>query len=70
MNSVISTAVSRGWIRFPEPVARQKRVEAPPINIKLAQKLWNEGQSLDYVSKAIGVRRSVARVIVSDRRRR
>ena len=44
MNALISNAVARGWISFPDPVAVPARAEVPTFNSKRAWKMWNEGQ--------------------------
>ena len=68
MNALISNAVARGWISFPDPAAVPARIEAPPINAKRAWKLWNEGQSLSYVAKAIGVKKRAVWAIIKEGR--
>lgn len=68
MNALISNAVARGWISFPDPVAVPARIETPPLNAKRAWKLWNEGQSLSYVAKAIGVKKRAVWAIIQEGR--
>ena len=68
MNALISNAVARGWISFPDPVAVPARIETPPLNAKRAWKLWNEGQSLSYVAKAIGVKKRAVWAIILEGR--
>ena len=68
MNALISNAVARGWISFPDPAAVPARIETPPINAKRAWKLWNEGQSLAYVAKAIGVKKRAVWAIIKEGR--
>jgi hypothetical protein len=68
MNALISNAVARGWISFPDPVAVPARIETPPLNAKRAWKLWNEGQSLAYVAKAIGVKKRAVWAIIQEGR--
>ena len=66
MNALISNAVARGWISFPDPVAVPARAEVPTFNSKRAWKLWNEGQSLSYVAKAIGVKKRAVWAIIQE----
>ena len=68
MNQLISNAVARGWISFPDPVAVPARAEVPTFNSKRAWKLWNEGQSLAYVAKAIGVKKRAVWAIIQEGR--
>jgi hypothetical protein len=68
VNALISNAVARGWISFPDPVAVPARIETPPLNAKRAWKLWNEGQSLSYVAKAIGVKKRAVWAIIQEGR--
>ena len=68
MNALISNAVARGWISFPDPAAAPAHVEAPTFNSKRAWKLWNEGQSLAYVAKAIGVKKRAVWAIIQEGR--
>jgi hypothetical protein len=68
MNALISNAVARGWISFPDPAAVPARIETPPLNAKRAWKLWNEGQSLSYVAKAIGVKKRAVWAIIQEGR--
>lgn len=68
MNQLISNAVARGWISFPDPAAVPARIEAPHLNAKRAWKLWNEGQSLSYVAKAIGVKKRFVKSIIMEGR--
>jgi hypothetical protein len=42
------------------------RIETPPLNAKRAWKLWNEGQSLSYVAKAIGVKKRFVKSIIME----
>ena len=68
MNVLISNAVARGWISFPDPVAVPARAEVPTFNSKRAWKMWNEGQSLSYVAKAIGVKKRAVWAIIQEGR--
>ena len=68
MNTLISNAVARGWISFPDPVAVPARAEVPTFNSKRAWKMWNEGQSLSYVAKAIGVKKRAVWAIIQEGR--
>jgi hypothetical protein len=68
MNQLISNAVARGWISFPDPVAVPARAEVPTFNSKRAWKMWNEGQSLAYVAKAIGVKKRAVWAIIQEGR--
>ena len=68
MNALISNAVARGWISFPDPAAVPARIETPPLNAKRAWKMWNEGQSLSYVAKAIGVKKRAVWAIIQEGR--
>ncbi len=51
MNQLISNAVARGWISFPDPAAVPARIE---------------GQSLAYVAKAIGVKKRFVKSIIME----
>ena len=64
MNALISNAVARGWISFPDPVAVPARAEVPTFNSKRAWKLWNEGRSLDYVAREVGVKKRAVMAII------
>ena len=64
MNQMIANAVARGWISFPDPAAVPAHVDAPKFNAKRAWKLWNEGRSLDYVARAIGVKKRAVMAII------
>lgn len=73
MNSLISNAVARGWISFPHPAAVtahpdvvKARLNSPDYNAQRAWKLWNEGQSLAYVAKAIGVKKRCVMAIIEE----
>ena len=66
MNALISNAVARGWISFPHPAAVTSRINSPSYDVKRAWKLWNEGQSLDYVAKAIGVKKRCVMAIIEE----
>ena len=66
MNALISNAVARGWISFPHPAAVTSRTNSPSYDVKRAWKLWNEGQSLDYVAKAIGVKKRCVMAIIEE----
>jgi hypothetical protein len=66
MNSLIQNAVARGWISFPHPAAVTSRMNSPAYNAQRAWKLWNEGQSLDYVAKAIGVKKRCVMAIIEE----
>ena len=68
VSELISNAVARGWISFPDPVAVPARAEVPTFNSKRAWKLWNEGQSLAYVAKAIGVKKRAVWAIIQEGR--
>jgi hypothetical protein len=68
MNQMISNAVARGWISFPDPAAVPAHIEAPKFNAKRAWKMWNEGQSLAYVAKAIGVKKRAVWAIIQEGR--
>ena len=68
MNALISNAVARGWISFPDPVAVPARALVPVFNARRAWKLWNEGQSLAYVAKAIGVKKRAVWAIIKEGR--
>jgi len=73
MNSLISNAVARGWISFPHPAAVtahpdvvRAQINSPNYNAQRAWKLWNEGQSLAYVAKAIGVKKRCVMAIIEE----
>ena len=66
VSELISNAVARGWLSFPDPAAVPARIETPPLNAKRAWKLWNEGQSLSYVAKAIGVKKRFVKSIIME----
>jgi len=68
VSELISNAVARGWISFPDPVAVPARAEVPTFNSKRAWKMWNEGQSLSYVAKAIGVKKRAVWAIIQEGR--
>ena len=73
MNALISNAVARGWISFPHPAAVtahpdvvRARINSPAYNAQRAWKLWNEGQTLEYVAKAIGVKKRCVMAIIEE----
>jgi len=73
MNSLIQNAVARGWISFPHPAAVtahpdvvKARLNSPDYNAQRAWKLWNEGQTLQYVAKAIGVKKRCVMAIIEE----
>jgi hypothetical protein len=73
MNSLISNAVARGWISFPHPAAVtahpdvvKARLNSPDYNAQRAWKLWDQGQSLAYVAKAIGVKKRCVMAIIEE----
>ncbi len=73
MNSLIQNAVARGWISFPHPAAKtahpdvvQSRINSPDYNAQRAWKLWDQGQSLAYVAKAIGVKKRCVMAIIEE----
>jgi hypothetical protein len=41
-------------------------MNSPSYDAKRAWKLWNEGQSLDYVAKAIGVKKRCVMAIIEE----
>ena len=66
MNQMIANAVARGWISFPTEQPAPPKVEPPKFNAKRAWKLWNEGRSLDYVARAIGVKKRAVMAIIME----
>lgn len=67
MNQLISHAVARGWISFPDPAAvPATKIEAPTFNSKRAWKMWNEGATLTQVARAIGVKKSAVKAIIME----
>ena len=73
MNSLIQNAVARGWISFPHPAAVtahpdvvKARLNSPDYNAQRAWKLWDQGQSLAYVAKAIGVKKRCVMAIIEE----
>jgi hypothetical protein len=73
MNSLIQNAVARGWISFPHPAAKtahpdvvRSRINSPDYNAQRAWKLWDQGQSLEYVAKAIGVKKRCVMAIIEE----
>ena len=73
MNSLIQNAVARGWISFPHPAAVtahldvvRARINSPDYNAQRAWKLWDQGQSLAYVAKAIGVKKWCVMAIIEE----
>ena len=81
MNPTIAHAVAKGWIKFPEPapvlapkapsaIPKPKPVLAPKeqFDCALAWRLWNQGATLDYVAKAVGVRRSAVMAVIREGR--
>lgn len=73
MNSLIQNAVARGWISFPHPAAVTAhpdvvlaRINSPNYNAQRAWKLWEEGQNLAYVAKAIGVKKRCVMAIIEE----
>lgn len=70
MNATISTAVARGWISFPTPKPDRKRVlaDAAQVDARRAWQLWDQGASLTYVARAVGVRRSAIRAVIQEGR--
>jgi len=44
------------------------RAPVPVFNARRAWKLWNEGQSLAYVAKAIGVKKRAVWAIIQEGR--
>lgn len=70
MNQMIANAVARGWISFPDPaeVPAPSRPEPPKFNARRAWKLWNEGATLAYVARAIGVKKSAVMAIIKEGR--
>lgn len=74
MNPTIAHAVANGWIKFPEsapkPAPKPKRVLASreQFDCRLAWRLWNEGATLTYVARAIGVRRGAVMSLIREGR--
>ena len=83
MNSTIAYAVAKGWIKFPEPepepVLAPKPSQAPPqpkpvlaskeqFDSRLAWRLWNQGATLTYVARAVGVKRSAVMTVIREGR--
>lgn len=71
MNQLISNAVARGWIKFPEKTevpAVTGKAPTPTFNSRRAWKLWNEGATLAYVARAIGVKKSAVMAIIKEGR--
>jgi len=71
MNATISTAVARGWISFPaptKPVAKRVLADAAQVDARRAWQLWDQGASLTYVARAVGVRRSIIRSVIQEGR--
>jgi hypothetical protein len=68
--SAIKKAVDAGWISFPAKAAPalNSRIlsTADQFNSKRAWRLWNSGSSLDYVAKAIGVKRHAIKSIINN----
>ena len=70
MNPTIAHAVSKGWIKFPESAPNPKRVLASreQFDCRLAWRLWNEGATLTYVARAVGVRRGAVMAVIREGR--
>ena len=73
MNPTIAYAVAQGWIKFPEPapVLAPKSPPAAPkeqFDCALAWRLWNQGATLTYVARAVGVRRIAVMAVIREGR--
>lgn len=70
MNPTIAHAVAKGWIKFPEPTPAPKPVLASKeqFDCRLAWRLWNQGATLTYVARAVGVRRSAVMAVIREGR--
>jgi hypothetical protein len=68
--SVIKKAVDAGWISFPAKVEAEsnRRIlsTADQFNARRAWKLWNSGYGLDYVAKAIGVKKHAIKYLIDN----
>jgi hypothetical protein len=68
--SVIKKAVDAGWISFPAKVESESNRSilstADQFNARRAWKLWNSGYGLDYVAKAIGVKKQAIKYLINN----
>lgn len=65
---MISNAVARGWISFPDSTSVPVRLKTPTFNARRAWKMWNEGATLTYVARAIGVKKRAVMAIIMEGR--
>lgn len=70
MNPLIKTAVANGWISFPEPREPKRKVLATSAtyNAKRAYKMWQEGQTEKFISRAIGIKKRFVKAIIEEGR--
>lgn len=68
--AIMQRAVSAGWISYPTQKAPQvkRRVvsTAEQFNARRAWKLWSEGNSFDYVAKAVGVKKRAVKALIEE----
>lgn len=68
--SVMQRAVSAGWISYPTqttPTVKRRVVStAEQFNARRAWKLWNSGNSIDYVAKAVGVKKRAVKALIEE----
>lgn len=68
--AIMQRAVAAGWISYPiqtSPIAKRRVLStAEQFNARRAWKLWNAGNSLDYVAKAVGVKKRAVKALIEE----